>query len=226
MFFLNMQIRWNFIGVLMLLGTSSAKADFIFEIDMDLEQPGVQATRQVVAGQAIDVGLLLRINGTSSLAAFSLGMNFDPSRVQVNSVDIPERPTGFEQVSEVSVDNVNGRVRPLDALNVNPANDLVSFSGIIARMNLVAQYAGDSQVTSINPQFQNILDGVLPTDNSEVTWGTTPGDGGVFFYGGTLSGVTAVPEPTSLLLASTAAGIMFLRRRWRQLLANTKPSKN
>jgi hypothetical protein len=224
---LNMQVRWYFIGVLLLFGAHSVNADFIFEFDMDLDQPGVQSTRQVASGESVFVDLRLRINGVSSLSAYSLGMIFDSGQIQVTGVTTPSRPLGFSQVGAINVDNVNGIVRPFAALNFNTDNDLgAGYSGIVARMNLVAHFSNVNQTAELKPLFQNILDGVLTSDNLMALPGNTPGDGGVFFNGGSLSGVTAVPEPTSLLLVSTATGMMLIRRRWRQLLANTKPSKN
>lgn len=223
MSFSNRRIRWYLIGAFLFLGAHFAKGDFVFEIDMDVDQPGVQSTRQVASGESVFVDLRLRINGTRSLSAYSLGIVFDSERIQVNSVSIPSRPPGFSQVGEIEIDNNNGIVRPFAALNFNPSNDLgAGYSGIVARMNMVTQFTSVNQTADVKPLFQNILDGVLTGDNSLAL----PADGSVLFYGGSFSGVTAVPEPTSLLLVTSAAGMMLVRRRWRSLFSNTKTGED
>jgi hypothetical protein len=194
-----------------------AQADFIFEIDMNLDKPGVQSVRQAESGEQFDVGLLLTLTGTSSLAAFSMGLLFDTSELYVNSVDVSGRPLGFGQEGGIAVDNANGTVGPIKGLNLSSANDLQpGYTGYLARLNITALTPDDSPSVDLQPYFRSILDGVLKSDNFEAPFGNTPGDGGVFFYGGRLTSVTAVPEPTSLVLVTVAGVASLVRfRRFR-----------
>lgn len=198
--------------------TSTVKADFVFEIDMDLHQSGVQSVRQAASGETFDIGLLLTLNGSSALAAFAMAIQFDASELRVNSVDISGRPTGFAQDDSVSINNTTGVVEPISGLNWNSINDLQpGYSGYLARLNVTTLFPDDSLSHDLRPYFRSSLDGVLRSDNFAAPLGVTPGDGGVFFYGGRISGVTAVPEPTSLVLV-TAVGVFGLVRSRRHLL--------
>lgn len=192
----------------------TGKADFIFAMDMDLTVGGIQSSRSVSAGANFDAALILLLDGGSEVSGFSLGASFDPTVMQIQSVDVSGRPTDFENVNPVTVDNVNGIVRPFDGFSTS---NLSAAETVLATFNISAASPLSNLMGSFSPEFQQVgfdgvSEGAFPFDNAPL--GVTPGDGGVFFQAGTLN-VSAVPEPSTLLMVSLAggAGLGFWRRQ-------------
>ena len=78
-----------------MLFITPAKADVVFQIDLDSATPGIQSVRDVTAGQIFNVDLYMLISGVNTVSGFSLGLAFDNSELSVSSVDTGTRPSGF-----------------------------------------------------------------------------------------------------------------------------------
>ena len=100
---------------------TAVNGDILLSVDLDTSTPGIQAIRVAKAGDTFDVDLHMEITGSSSLAIYSFGVEFDKSELMMStSVDVSGRAVGFEQASPVVVDNGLGRLHPLDTFNILP----------------------------------------------------------------------------------------------------------
>lgn len=207
--------------LLLVIHCAYSWGDVIFRTDVDSLQSGIQSNAEFAVGASFDVHLYLTINGTNTVSTFSTSIQFDKDVLVLESVSIPTRPTGFEQaspVADLTQANANGLFERFDALNLDSQNDLGSnFDQIIGTLRFRAISAGSD--IQIAPLFaSNGIDGILDSNLDSIPLGTTLGDGGVFFQGGTLTfnNSSSVPEPASLLLTSGALAGWFAHSRVRR----------
>ena len=186
-------------------------ADIVFQIDMDTTVAGIQSTRSVDSGTTFDVDLIMRLTNSSTVSAFSLGVNFDRNEVQVTSVNTSVRPNGFGQVNTLVFDNNAGTIRPFDALAFSSLDS--NFSGLIGTITVNANNPITDALVDFTPIFSSPgIDGVLDGAGQTVPVG---GAGGIFFQGGTLN-ITAVPEPSTCVLCSAVLSFIYVAKRRRQ----------
>lgn len=182
--------------------------DVIFHTDINTSQDGIQTTNQFSVGDEFDVNFYLEITNSNTVSAFSTSIQFDHTVLSLQSVSVPTRPTGFDQITtdyDINQANLTGLFQRFDALNLDSNNDLSATTPqIIGTLRFRATSSGsDVQIT---PFFLNGIDGVLDGNLLPVRTGSTQGDGGVFLRGGSFSitGGSSVPEPSSLLLTTGA----------------------
>lgn len=187
---------------------TSARADVILSIDLDTTVAGIQNTRDFNPGQTFTAALVLQVTGTSRVAAFSVGMNFDRTELTATAVDTSGRAAGFGQVNTASINQATGQVRPFDAISVGPV--LENFTGNLGLVTFTATSPLSDGANDIIAAFQTTGDDILDGD----TFLVIPRPQ-IILNGATVN-VSAVPEPTSLLFATVFAGIGIqrVRRRW------------
>jgi hypothetical protein len=219
----------NILGVailaLALLMPSKATADVIFAIDMDTATAGIQTSRSVSIGEIFDVALVLLLTGGSEVTAFSLGIDFDHSELHVLSVDVSGRPTNFDNVNPVVIDNTAGTVRPFDALSL--LSTLSAPSTVLGVLTIQAVAPVTDGFADLTPTYQILgIDGVLDGNFAELSLGVTTGDGGVFFQTGSIDfqtgSIDIVPEPSSALALVALLGGALGVQRFRKTLCSRR----
>ena len=201
-------VRGALTVVAMGLTMPSASAAVALVLDMDLTQPGIQQNRVADPLEMFDIGLVLSLTPTESVAEFSFDFGFDTDFVTVTGVMIPTRPGGFDQpaTSPILFDNLNGTVGTFEGgptfsspLVAPPATDTTLGVISLSVMNFTGSPTSDTLLS-----FNNVVVNNSDLDPVTVDFATSPS---------TLQ-VTAVPEPTSLaVLGIAAAGAYRSRRR-------------
>jgi hypothetical protein len=196
-----MMVKYFFISVsviLLALASSDCDAAITFAIDLDTNTTGIQNTRTVTVGQNFNVDLFIILSDGTSASSWQLSTQYSPSLL--NLVSRNEFNPGGMTESDTSNPTSGGLIRRLgfDA-QVGPTSP---FSQSFARFNFDAILAGTSTITP--GFFETGLDGAFD-NNFDVL---TP-----VFAGGTLT-ISAVPEPTSLVLILAAlVGGLPIRKR-------------
>lgn len=194
------------------LFASSAQADVIFSIDMDITQAGIQNTRNATSGQSFQAALVLQLNGGSRINAFSVGVDFDNTELNATDVDFSGRPAGFEQVNDkttlntsYSINNTTGRVRPFDAVTF--ANAIESNTTTIIGLITFSVLNPNADTGDVLAAQQVIgVDDILDANT------LLPIAAPIIFNPGS---ITAVPEPTTWLFGTVLVGIGAGRIRKR-----------
>lgn len=190
--------------------TNAAYGDVAISIDLDTTADGIQSRRNVIAGETFDVAVVMELTGTSGIAAFSFGIDFDQAEIEVVGATAGTRPSGFGNVNAIQVDNLNGVVRPLDALSLTALEG--PLTSVVGLLSVEVLAPVDDASFDLQPSLQvDGVDGFLDGDFSPVDPGTAEGDGGLFFHGGS---ITAVPEPGALsALLFASIGLSTSRRK-------------
>ena len=165
--------------------------------------PSVEAVQTSAPYDTVGVGdtftVPISITGTTDLTAWQFDLAFNPAIVQANSVNEGTFLSSFGQTMYVPgfIDNTAGLISGVaDAyidLAPNPSGD-----GVLANIEFVALAPGISPLTFSNV-FLNWLDSGFDISNGQIT----------------VTGTTAVPEPTTLLLLVIGLVPLGLQRLFR-----------
>ncbi len=190
-------------------------ADFVFLADANPTESGVQSVHQLTVGDSFGLDIYLQITGTSQASGYAASVQFDNSKLFLESVSVPVRPEGFGQFStfDLAAANNTGILSRFDNLNLSDNLLVGGYEGIIGTLNFRALAPGYD--VPVLPFFVAGFDGIIDENFDAVPSGNVVGDGGVFFQGA-FSNITAVPEPTSLFLCGSGlAGwfTVYCRRR-------------
>jgi hypothetical protein len=194
----------------LLSGSETSQAAFVYRMDLDIDQLGIQSTRSLEVGVSFTAQLVMDITNPSSLAIYHLSTSFSPSVLSASSpVNLFPAVAGWSSFAAPSL-SVPGQIRQI----TGDGPSITSFSAPIARFNFTATAEGVSTIQPFllpQPSDDFIIDGITfdVADPAQIS-----------FASGTVT-VTAVPEPSSLATMSiVAAAAVFARRRWSRTKKN------
>ena len=155
------------------------------------------ATKTVAVGQTFSLDI--SVASVVDLYAFEFDLGFNPTELSVNSVtEGPFLGTGGSTFFVGgTVNNVSGSIT-FTADSLETAIVGVNGGGVLATVQFTAHGAGSGLITPFNI---TLLDSQLSGIPATVATGTV-----------NVTGVTAVPEPSALLLVGTGLAVV---RRWR-----------
>ncbi len=196
--------------------SAASYASIIVSVDMDLATAGIQNSATAQVGGTYTAGLFMQLTAdgnATTLGNYNYSVGFTNANLRMTA----RTETSF------------GSLNPID--NSNPINNT---TGRALRFDGVDFGAG--QLTPLGPvQIGTVTFDVIGAGNSTITPGTfetafdlfvaangiTNLTNQVVFNGGTL--VTAVPEPTSVVLVGVGlVGLALGRRRWKQRASKTR----
>jgi hypothetical protein len=204
-----------------LLIEAPTQADIVFSLDMDSTTSGIQSSVASNVGGNIQVNLFMSGTGNvDSVGAYQVSLRFDPTKLQITGggeitpvgwveTDTQLRLIGTQGVSNTPIAQLPGDgnaylLRIGSDIAVGPTTPFAPL--LVGTFSFNVLNTTNNQLTvglfEKTPLFQFNLDSVL---NSSFA------DASNTFVGSTGT-ITAVPEPSSLLLGIAAIPIV---RRWR-----------
>jgi hypothetical protein len=201
-----------------LISIQSVKAGLIFEIDLD-PAIGIQNTRAVAPGDTVTADVWLSIDGTTSLSSYSFSMSWNVAELNATGRN-ESRPPGMSPVALPGLKTFNqatGKAFYFDGFTFD-AGPTSGFSQRIATMTFNA-----TNPTGLSTEIDVSLGAFNVGVDAFFDNGGNP-IGQVTFRGGS---ITAVPEPSTLILVGLAAsstGAVAWRKR-KRLLKRTQASR-
>lgn len=196
----------------------TASAAVTVSIDMDLSTAGIQAQRIASDGETFDVGIVLTLTGSSTLAGYDFSIRMDDNELDFVSFT-KLVPVGWESNFNPSTtfgsndaglgDGPFVQLNPIEAVDFDLADVLTAGEFTIATMQLTVGAA-------FTDGFVDILPGLYDASNTFADGGAADITSDVVFNGGT---ITAVPEPGTWAVLGLASAGMALRRMRRGKVA-------
>ncbi len=209
-------------ALIILLSAELLRADLLLAVDFDINQAGIQSNAVVDTNNKTTAWIVLYLTGDTDLYGYQFSVRFNADRLSLDSKDDnpPTNVNGKQFVesftNEHSVSGSGGgfanyiEINRFDGKILDPSNTLVitaaDTSGglVLGVLNFTLRGVGDDLL--IMPGLFEPKTGIdaAPFDAflGEIS--------NVSFQGGT---ITAVPEPSSLLFVSAAAGLIWTMKR-------------
>ncbi len=205
------------VGLAASLVASLAHADVILSIDLDLSTNGVQNTITATNGGNFQAGIVLEVNGGSTVSGYIFALGFDNPELSIANFT-PNLPGGFFSVNTAVTTNSSpeGTVTPIEGLTLGAP--LSNFTQQIATFTIQPQNLANDGTDIIAKFISGQGQGISNAANNPIPLGVTAGDGGVFFNGGTIN-ISAVPEPSICCSVPFSLGSAFIACAGNELLS-------
>ena len=222
-----------------------ASAVVTFSVDLNVDEDGIQNTRDIAPGEAFTVALRVNAPEDDDLSGFdtnirfesdflSFGQNFpgtdDPTQFTVPNGFLTSVGTPIEDASDLSQfvneggQQVDAQQRSDRLLAGSPFNTTGAVRDISVS-NLSTLFGGSTEISDLEfLQFNLVADPNVPVGDTSIEFfflgpesvpNTNLGNAPFTVNNATLSVVAAVPEPASMLALTAIGGVAVWRRRRR-----------
>ncbi|MDZ4849120.1 MAG: PEP-CTERM sorting domain-containing protein [Pirellulaceae bacterium] len=201
------------VPLLACLSSNPSHAGIVIRIDMDSVLPGIQSTVLALPGATITAGLWMELTSPSSISSYNFSVRYDSNELTFASRS--ETPGNLTGLSEI--DNGAAEAAPY-TINGVPGMVLSRFDGATLGNGPVGPF-GPVKVAEVNFTSSAIAGDLLDLDIVPGTFDTLFNEffdnngnfvnANIQFFGGS---VTAVPEPSSMMLLGGATAALAWRR--------------
>lgn len=192
-------------SALLLLFPAAVQAGLVIMVDLDSSTDGIQNSITVSQGADFTANIVLLYNDTVGLDSYRFSVNYDDAGLTgISALHFP--PVGFSE-GLAGPPVVGGTlVAPFSGESNNPFNGPTSISAVsIGSIEFTAGFT--SGTYTITPFEDLLLDGSFNNDGIQI--------GSIAFHSGTVA-VTAVPEPTTIVLTIIGGSLLSLGARKRR----------
>ncbi len=186
--------------------TTFAKAGLVISVDFNPMVDGIQNTLSVVQGESFSANVVLEYDDLIGLDSYQFSLQFDDSAMTATAA-FQFTPAGFDSFpTALTIDGPN--IFPFNAASGPfPFSGPTSIAPVV--IGTVTFNAGMTLGNfSLQPYEDGLLDGSFDNNGEQIL--------NLDFNSGTVT-ITAVPEPSSIVLSLMAGAYLLVRRPRRRL---------